>query len=111
VTAAAIIERQRPQSSIEVIYLRSLAPYDWNAIVLSVTKTARVMIAHEDWKSWGYGAELAARIARELFGQLDAPVGRVAAADRWIGYHPGLEAETLPEVEGLVAEAEKILDY
>jgi 2-oxoisovalerate dehydrogenase E1 component len=111
VTAAAMIERQRPQSSIEVIDLRSLAPYDWNAIVLSVTKTARVMIAHEDWKSWGYGAELAARIARELFGQLDAPVGRVAAADRWIGYYPGLEAETLPQVEGLVAEAEKILDY
>jgi 2-oxoisovalerate dehydrogenase E1 component len=109
--AANEIERRRPQSSIEVIDLRSLAPYDWNAIVLSVTKTSRVMIAYENWKSWGYGAELAARIARELFSQLDAPVGRVAAADRWIGYHPRLEDETLPQVADLVAEAEKILDY
>ena len=74
-------------------------------------KTSRVMIAHEDCLSWGYGAEIAARIANELFGHLDAPVGRVAALDTWVGYHPQLENEILPQVENLVAEAERILAY
>jgi 2-oxoisovalerate dehydrogenase E1 component len=109
--AAQRIERERPGLTIEVIDLRSLAPYDWNTIVESVTKTSRVLIAYEDWKSWGYGAELAARIGREMFKELDAPVGRVAAADRWIGYHPGLEDDTLPQPDDVIAEAKKIIDY
>jgi 2-oxoisovalerate dehydrogenase E1 component len=108
--AAAQIEQKRGgEVSIEVIDLRSLAPYDWEAIAVSVEKTGRVMIAHEDTISWGYGAELAARIANELFWSLDAPVGRVAAQDTWVAYHPSLEAEILPQTDDLVREAERLL--
>ena len=88
-----------------------MSPYDWNAIRTSVEKTNRVLIAHEDCLSWGYGAELAARIANELFEHLDAPVGRVAALDTWVGYNPQLEYEILPQVENLVAEAERLLSF
>ena len=69
------------------------------------------MIAHEDCLSFGYGAEIAARIADELFHHLDAPVGRVAAIDTWVGYHPQLENAILPQVEDLVAEAERLLAF
>ena len=109
--AALLVEQHYPEATVEVIDLRSLAPYDWEAIRASVEKTSRVLIAHEDCLSWGYGAELAARIANELFGNLDAPVGRVAALDTWVGYNPQLENEILPQVENLVAEAERLLAY
>jgi 2-oxoisovalerate dehydrogenase E1 component len=109
--AAAQIEQRPTGRSIEVIDLRSLSPYDWECIRASVEKTNRVMIVHEDCLSWGYGAEIAARIASELFECLDAPVGRVAALDTWIGYHPQLEAEILPQVEDVVKEAERILAF
>ena len=69
------------------------------------------MIAHEDVLSFGYGAEIAARIADELFTSLDAPVGRVAALDTWVGYHPQLENEILPQVETVAAEADRILAF
>ncbi|HYL34681.1 MAG TPA: dehydrogenase E1 component subunit alpha/beta [Bryobacteraceae bacterium] len=109
--AALQVEQRFPDRSIEVIDLRTLAPYDWEAIRASVEKTSRVMLAHEDCLSFGYGAELAARIASELFEHLDAPVGRVAALDTWIGYNPQLEYEILPQVENLAAEAERLLQY
>ncbi len=67
----------------------------------SVRKTSRVLVAHEDCLSWGYGAELSARIADELFEHLDAPVGRVGVEDTWIAYHPQLENETLPQTVDL----------
>jgi len=109
--AALQIEQRFPDRSIEVIDLRTLSPYDWNAIRISVEKTNRILIAHEDCLSWGYGAELAARIANELFEHLDAPIGRVAALDTWVGYNPQLEYEILPQVENLVAETERLLSY
>jgi 2-oxoisovalerate dehydrogenase E1 component len=109
--AAVQVEQKHPDRSIEVIDLRTLAPYDWEAIRTSVEKTNRVMIVHEDCLSWGYGAEIAARIANELFSSLDAPVGRVAALDTWVGYHPQLEDEILPQVDNIVAEAERLLVY
>jgi 2-oxoisovalerate dehydrogenase E1 component len=109
--AATQVEQRYPDATVEVIDLRSLAPYDWEAIATSVEKTNRVIIAHEDCLSWGYGAELAARIANELFTSLDAPVGRVAALDTWVGYHPQLEAEILPQVENIVKEAERLLAF
>ena len=69
------------------------------------------MIVHEDTLSWGYGSEIAARITSELFSYLDAPVGRVAALDTWVGYHPDLENEILPQADDVVNEAERLLSY
>lgn len=86
---------------VEIIDLRSLAPYDWEAIAESVRKTSRVIIAHEDMLSWGYGAEIAARIGDELFHDLDAPVRRVAAMDTFVAYQPRLEDAILPQPEHL----------
>ncbi|MDR3673317.1 MAG: dehydrogenase E1 component subunit alpha/beta [Holophaga sp.] len=83
--------------SVEILDLRSLSPYDWEAVAATVRKTHRVLVAHEDSLSWGYGAELAARIADELFFELDAPVRRLAAKDTWVAYHPDLEDEILPQ--------------
>jgi 2-oxoisovalerate dehydrogenase E1 component len=108
--AATHVER-RGEATVEIIDLRSLAPYDWEAIRQSVMKTSRVIVAHEDCVSWGYGAEIAARIADELFTHLDAPVRRVAALDTWVGYHPRLEAATLPQTETLAAEMDRVLGY
>jgi 2-oxoisovalerate dehydrogenase E1 component len=109
--AASILEQRNQDWSIEILDLRSLAPYDWEAIRTSVSKTSRVLIAHEDTISWGYGAEIAARIADELFTMLDAPVGRVAAKDTWVAYHPNLENEILPQTDDLVREAERLLSF
>ena len=109
--AALQIEKQNPRATVEVIDLRTLNPYDWAAIQASVEKTSRVMVVHEDTLSWGFGAEISARIASELFGRLDAPVGRIGALDTWIGYAPSLENEILPQVENIVEEAARILAY
>jgi 2-oxoisovalerate dehydrogenase E1 component len=109
--AATQIERRYPWHSVEILDLRSLAPYDWEAIRASVEKTSRVLVAHEDTLSWGYGAEIAARIADELFSFLDAPVRRVGALDTWVGYHPQIEAAILPQTEKLAAEMDTLLTY
>ncbi len=109
--AATQVEKRNPNTTIEVIDLRSLAPYDWEAIRASVEKTSRVIVAHEDTISWGYGAEIAARIADELFEKLDAPVRRVGALDTWVGYHPQLENAILPQVEDLAREMDRLLAY
>ncbi len=98
--AAVRIEREKG-ISVELIDLRSLAPYDWEAIAECVRKTSRVIVAHEDMKSWGYGAEIAARIGEELFHDLDAPVRRVAAMDTFVAYQPLLEDAILPQPEDL----------
>ncbi|HEY6804042.1 MAG TPA: dehydrogenase E1 component subunit alpha/beta [Pyrinomonadaceae bacterium] len=84
--------------SVEVIDLRSLVPYDWNAITETVKKTNRVIVAHEDSLSFGYGAEIAARISSDLFEYLDAPVKRVCALDTFVAYAPNLEDVILPQV-------------
>ncbi len=110
-TAATQVERRRPDVGIEIIDLRTLAPYDWETIRSSVEKTSRVLVAHEDCVSWGYGAELAARIADQLFDRLDAPVRRVGALDTWVGYHPQLETAILPQTETLAAEMDRLLSW
>ena len=98
--AAVKLEREQGVS-VELLDLRTLSPYDWEAIAESVRKTSRVLVAHEDMKSWGYGAELAARIGEELFHDLDAPVRRVAAMDSFVAYQPLLENAILPQPEDL----------
>jgi len=107
--AAAALERNG--ISVEIIDLRSLSPYDWEAIAASVCKTHRVVVAYEDMMSWGYGAEIAARIAEELFEELDAPVKRVAATDTFCGYHPKLEDAILPQTDDITAAVVKLLEY
>ncbi|HEY0972663.1 MAG TPA: dehydrogenase E1 component subunit alpha/beta [Gemmatimonadales bacterium] len=85
--------------NVEVIDLRSLSPWDQEAVYASVKKTSRVIVAYEDSISWGYGAEIAARIADDCFPWLDAPVRRVASTDTFVGYAPRLEDAILPQVD------------
>ena len=82
--------------SVAVVDLRTLMPYDWDTIATMVARTNRVIIAHEDQLTCGFGAELAARISDELFGELDAPIRRVAALDCPVAYSPALEEAILP---------------
>jgi 2-oxoisovalerate dehydrogenase E1 component len=96
---------------VEVIDLRSLSPYDWETIAESVKKTGKVIVAHEDCKSWGYGAEIAARIGEELFEYLDAPVKRIGALDTFVGYNPNLEDAILPQVSGIVEAIRTLSRY
>jgi 2-oxoisovalerate dehydrogenase E1 component len=107
--AAAQLDREG--ISVEIVDLRSLSPYDWPAIAATVRKTGRVLVAYEDTLSWGYGAEIAARIADELFGDLDAPVRRVAAMDTFCAYQPKLEDEILPQTEDLVAAVRDLFAF
>ena len=107
--AAAEMERQG--ISIEIIDLRSLNPFDWEAISRTVAKTHRVLVAYEDMLSWGYGAEIAARIADELFDDLDAPVRRLAAQDTFCAYQPLLEDAILPQSADVRRALECLLKY
>ncbi len=106
ITYGALVQRslvaakqmeQQEGISVEIIDLRSLAPFDWDAIAETVKKTNRVIVAHEDSLSFGYGAEIAARITAELFEYLDAPVKRVCALDTFVAYAPQLEDVILPQ--------------
>jgi len=97
--------------SVEVIDLRSLSPVDWHTVGDSVRKTNRVIVAYEDSMSWGYGAELAARIADEHFAWLDAPVRRVAATDTFVAYSPELEDVILPQSEDLVSAIKEVCEF
>ena len=108
---AALHVEKRRDVSIEILDLRTLSPYDWEAVAASVRKTSRALVAHEDCLSWGYGAELAARIGEELFGDLDAPVARVGAKDTWVAYHPELENEILPQTEDLLRAIDRVLGW
>jgi 2-oxoisovalerate dehydrogenase E1 component len=108
-TAAKEAEKQGV--SVEIIDLRTLNPYDWNAIAASVKKTSRVIVAHEDTLSWGYGAEIAARIGAELFEYLDAPVRRLGAADTFVAYAPQVEEFILPQVKDVLAAITELHGY
>jgi 2-oxoisovalerate dehydrogenase E1 component len=107
----AAAELARDGVSVEIIDLRSLSPFDWDAIAATVRKTNRVIVAYEDMMSWGYGAEIAARIADQLFDELDAPVRRVAAMDTFCGYHPNLEDEILPQTNDIIAAVREMMAY
>jgi len=107
----AAAELEREGVSVEIVDLRSLSPYDWETIAATVSKTSRVIVAHEDCRSWGYGAEIAARISEEMFDRLDAPVRRVAALDTFCAYHPSLEDEILPQSAHIVRAARELLAW
>jgi len=97
--------------SVEVIDLRSLSPWDREAVFTSAKKTSRVIVAYEDSISWGYGAEISAAIADECFPWLDAPVKRVASTDTFVGYAPQLEDAILPQVADFKRAYEEIAGY
>lgn len=119
VTYGALVERslraakQLAEEGIEaeILDLRTIQPYDWEAIAESVAKTSRVIVAYEDNRAWGYGAEIAARISDELFRELDAPVKRVAALDTFVAYNPDLEDVILPQVEDLATAARDVVRF
>ena len=120
ITYGAIVPRalqaaQRAQRlhgiEVEIVDLRTLNPYDWEAIATSIRKTSRVIVAHEDVLSWGYGAEIAARIGDELFDDLDAPVRRVGAMDTFVAYQPLLEEAILPQPESILKAIVELKAY
>jgi 2-oxoisovalerate dehydrogenase E1 component len=120
ITYGAIVPRalqaaQRAQRlhgiEVEILDLRTLNPYDWEAIATSIRKTSRVIVAHEDVLSWGYGAEIAARIGDELFDSLDAPVRRVGAMDTFVAYQPLLEEAILPQPESILKAIVELKAY
>jgi 2-oxoisovalerate dehydrogenase E1 component len=96
---------------VEVLDLRTLSPYDWEAIATSVRKTSRVIMAHEDMLSWGYGAEIAARIGDELFEYLDAPVRRIGSMDTFVAYQPILEDAILPQPDTILKAIVALRSY
>ena len=108
--AAQKLEREH-HVSVELIDLRCLNPFDWDAIAASVKKTNRALIAYEDSLSWGYGAEIAARIADQLFHHLDAPVKRVAAMDTFVAYQPILEDAILPQASDLFRAMKELAEF
>ncbi|MFL5604677.1 MAG: transketolase C-terminal domain-containing protein, partial [Gemmatimonadaceae bacterium] len=97
--------------SVEVVDLRTLSPWDREAVFESVKKTSRVIVAYEDALSWGYGAEIAAAIADECFAWLDAPVKRIASTDTFVGYAPRLEDSILPQVEDFKTAYQSIVKF
>jgi 2-oxoisovalerate dehydrogenase E1 component len=97
--------------SAMVMDLRTISPFDWDGIAQAVTKTNRVVIAHEDQLTCGFGAELSARIADDLFEHLDAPVRRVAALDTPVAYCPDLEEVILPQSADVLAAIKEIAAY
>jgi 2-oxoisovalerate dehydrogenase E1 component len=120
ITYGAIVPRalqaaQRAQRELgietEILDLRTLSPYDWEAIATSVTKTNKVLVAHEDMISFGYGAEIAARIGEELFDSLDAPVRRIGALDSFVAYQPAVEDAILPQPEGIFRAIVSLAKY
>ena len=94
--------------STEILDLRSLSPVDWAAIRASVEKTSKALVLTEDSLSWGYGAEIAARIGEELYTALDGPVRRLAATDTFVAYAPELEDFILPQVADILGAIEDL---
>src|SRR5688500_3881221 len=119
ITYGALVERSNQAAkrleqqgiTVDLIDLRTLVPYDWEAIAESVKKTSRVLVAHEDPLSYGYGAEIAARISDELFEYLDAPVKRAGATDTFVAYAPQVEDFILPQSDDVEKAVQELMSY
>jgi 2-oxoisovalerate dehydrogenase E1 component len=114
VTWGALVHRcaeaaERFGGRIELIDLRTVAPWDRTCVLGSVRKTSRCLIVHEDTLTAGFGAEIAATLARDAFWHLDAPVERLAVKDVPMPYHPVLLDAVLPNVDGIAAAIETTL--
>jgi pyruvate/2-oxoglutarate/acetoin dehydrogenase E1 component len=108
-TAAEAAEQV--DGSVEIIDLRSVLPWDKQAVLESVAKTSKVLVLHEDTRTGGFGAEIAATIAEEAFEQLDAPVKRIAAPDTPVPFSPALEKAFIPQVEDVKKGLEELISY
>jgi 2-oxoisovalerate dehydrogenase E1 component len=97
--------------SVEVIDLRTLAPFDMDAIIKSLSKTNRLLVAHEETKTSGFAGEIAARVNEECFESLDAPILRVATMDTHIPYCPTSEDYVLPQIDDVYNQLKKLLSY
>ena len=97
--------------SVEILDLRTLAPWDKDAVLSSVEKTSKALILHEDTLTGGFGAEIAATISEEAFESLDAPVRRIAAPDTPVPFSPPLEKAFIPQVEDVVAGLKELAEY
>ena len=104
-------QAEKDNISVAVLDLRTIAPCDWDTIATYVKRVNRVIVAHEDHLTCGFGAEVAARISEELFEHLDAPVTRIGAMDTPVAYAPELEEVILPQTEDLVRAIEKVAAY
>ncbi len=105
------IESLDPKASVELIDLRYLAPWDKELVAQSVTRTHRALVVHEDIRTSGFGAEVAAWIAEECFSELDAPVTRIGAKDCHVAYEPSLERAVLPQSEDIARAIGELLDF
>jgi len=97
--------------SVEVIDLRTVMPWDKKAVLASVEKTSKVLVLHEDTRTGGFGAEIAATIAEEVFESLDAPVKRIAAPDSPVPFSPPLEKAFIPQVDTVAAGLRELAAY
>jgi 2-oxoisovalerate dehydrogenase E1 component len=119
VTWGALVQRsllaaqqaEKDGIAASVLDLRTIAPYDWPAVAALVKRTNRIVIAHEDQLTCGFGAEIAARISSELFDHLDAPVRRVGALDVPVAYAPNLEEAILPQTADVLAAIRETARY
>ena len=107
----AAAQAERDGLSVAVVDLRTIIPYDWETIAQYTRKTSRVVVAYEDQLTCGFGAEIAARIAQELFEYLDAPVTRVAALDCPVAYAPVLEERILPNTSDVLDAIRRLAAY
>jgi 2-oxoisovalerate dehydrogenase E1 component beta subunit len=97
--------------SVEILDLRTIMPWDKQAVLESVRKTSKLLVLHEDTRTGGFGAEIAASVAEEAFEHLDAPVRRLAAPDSPVPFSPPLEKAFIPQVANVVTALTELAEY
>jgi 2-oxoisovalerate dehydrogenase E1 component beta subunit len=109
--AEAARQLEADDVSVEILDLRTLIPWDREAVLASVERCSKVLVLHEDTRTGGFGAEIAATIAEEAFEHLDAPVKRLAAPDTPVPFSPPLEKAYIPQVEDVAAALRDLAAY